>query len=307
MQIVRIVNSQGRQLFLDVISPRSDPDELNERHRQACDSLHVLMEDLGAESLNELSTMIPTGKKVRDEPDAVSSSWTLVYRDLAEWAELYHQVKYSAWVSDTVVVRNGLLRSKLFAGDGFVRMGKLMVEAIKNQRRNGIKIFLVGLAKHSQVLARYRLAMALEDAMPARTARYVRVPRELEEKVYKWKEFARGPEDEGPGEVAKFVIGSMFLVRFGQDTHDPVWALDLLESQTGEAGEILGYLLQDAIDGFPMPFYPRCLQRAHEHAQAIDFDLDVLQDTVIDAVRALIEEGRREIFDDLSLASGAAN
>ncbi len=101
--------------------------------------------------------------------------------------------------------------------------------------------------------------MALEDALPARTARYVRVPRGLEEKVYKWKEFARGAEegqsaDNESREPPKFVIGSMFLVRFGPERHDPIWAIDLLESQVREAGEIFGYLLQDAIEGFPVPF-----------------------------------------------------
>lgn len=99
----------------------------------------------------------------------------------------------------------------------------------------------------------------------------------------------------------------MFLVRFGQEAHDPIWAIDLLESQASEAGEILGYLLQDAIDGFPIPFYPRCLQRAHEYAQILDFDLDVLQDTVSDAVRALIEEGKHPVFDGLTLAPDIAN
>jgi hypothetical protein len=308
MQLVRIVNSQGQQLFLDVISPRSDPDELVERHRQAGDALHVLMEDLKVTHLNELSPMIPSGRRVREQAELVSSSWPLVYRDLAEWAELYHQIRYSNWAADTLIVRNGLLRSKLFGKDGFVQMGKLMLDAIDDQRRKGIRIFLVGLARHAQVLARYQLAMALEGAFPAKTARYVRVSRALEEKVYKWKEFARGAEDEKPGEeAAKYVIGAMFLVRFGQETHDPIWAVDLLESQAGDAGEIFGYLLQDAIDGFPVPFYPRCLQRAYEHAQAVDFDLDVLQDAVSDAVRALIEEGKREIFDGLTLAPDVAN
>ncbi len=68
------------------------------------------------------------------------------------------------------------------------------------------------------------------------------VPRELERKVYKWEEFARGVEDETTGESAKFVIGSMFLVRFGSGSHDPVWAIDVLEPQAAEAGKIFGYL-----------------------------------------------------------------
>ncbi len=307
MQLVRIVNSQGRQLFLDVISPRSDPDALAERHRQAGDSLHILMRDLEAEQLCDLSPMIPSAIDVRERPEQINSSWTRDYRDLAEWAELYRQVRYTDWPTDTLIVYNGLLRSKIFHEDSFVRMGRLMVQAIGERARAGITIFLAGIARRSQVLARYRLAMALEGTLPARNARYVPVPRKLEEKVYKWKEFARGPADERPGEErAKFVIGSLFLVRFGPDLHDPIWAVDLLEAQADRAAEIFGYLLQDAIEGFPVPYFPRCLQRAHEYAQAVDFDLDVLQDTVSDSVRSLIETPKRDVFDSLALAPDVA-
>jgi hypothetical protein len=306
MQLVRIMDSQGRQHFLDVVTPRTDPDELVEHHRQAGDSLHILMEDLQVAHLSELSPMIPSARKVREQPDRVPLRWPRDYRELVEWAVLYERIRYSDWGSDTLFVRNGLLRSKIFGKERFVEMGALILEAIERHRRNGVKIFLAGIARRSQVLSRYRLAMALEDTFPAETARYVPVPRKLEEKVYRWKEFARGPEDDQAGEAAKFVIGTMFLVRFGPGTHDPVWAVDLLESQAGQAGEIFGYLLQDAIDGFPVPFYPSCLQRAHEYAQAVDFDVDVLQDTVIDSVRTLIEEGKRGVFDGLTLAPDAS-
>jgi hypothetical protein len=307
MQLVRVVDSYGGQLFIDVISPTTDPSELLARHREARDPLHVLMEALKVERLSDLSPMIPTSEKIRSEPDRISPSWTLVYRDLAEWAVLFHRVTCSDWGSDTLLVRDGLLRSKIFSGTLFIQMRKLMLEAIERNRSRGIRLFLVGVAKHSQVLARYRLAMALEDALPADAARFVPVPRELERKVYKWEEFARGAEDETTGESAKFVIGSMFLVRFGKGSHDPIWAIDVLEPQTGEAGEIFGYLLRDAIDGFPVPYYPRCLQRAHEHAQIVDFDLDVLQDTILHAARGLIEEHKRDIFDGLALAPDVTN
>ena len=34
-----------------------------------------------------------------------------------------------------------------------------------------------------------------------------------------------------------------------------------------------------------MPFYPLCLQRAHENAALVDFDFDVIQDLVFDGIR----------------------
>ncbi|HLK15862.1 MAG TPA: hypothetical protein VKT78_13745 [Fimbriimonadaceae bacterium] len=63
--------------------------------------------------------------------------------------------------------------------------------------------------------------------------------------------------------------------------------------------EIFGYLLADAIDGFPVPFYPLCLQKAHEFAQVVDFDLTILQDEVFKAVRGLVPDG--SVLDEFML------
>src|SRR5207248_5826294 len=65
----------------------------------------------------------------------------------------------------------------------------------------------------------------------------------------------------------------------------------LFRSQAAEAHTILGYMLADAINGFPVPLYPQCLQKAHENAALVDFDFDIMQDLVFDALRkALADE-----------------
>src|SRR5690606_13887002 len=126
------------------------------------------------------------------------------------------------------------------------------------QEKDKLKVFLVGLAKHSKVMDRYNLAMAIENLFPSGEPRYVSIPRSLEKKAYVWGEYARGQEEEGgEGEAPKFVIGDMHFVRFGTKSGDPVWIVDILSSQKDRAQEIFGYLLADAINGFPVPFYPR--------------------------------------------------
>ena len=296
VQLVRVVDSYGEQLCLDAVTPTTDTDALS--RAQFNDdgtprtALGRVIADLGVgpPTLAGLSHMIPAGHKVRERPDEVSPSWVLVYRDLCEWAALYERICYRSFATDTLLVRDGLLRSKLFRGEHFIAFRKKIESAIQRVRRETRRqVFLVGVAKHSKVLTRYNLAMAIEGTLAAGVPRFVRVPRLLEAKAYVWPEYARGAESEGGGgEAPKFVAGDMYFVRFGARKGDPLWTVDILSSQTDRAAEIFGYLLADAMDGFPVPFYPRCLQRAHEAAEIVDFNLDVLQNEVIGAVRSLL-------------------
>lgn len=309
VQLVRVVDSYGEQLCLDAVTPTTDTDILSRAQFKDDGSprtaLGRVMADLNVtpRTLNRLSHMIPDGKKVRETPDEVSPSWVLVYRDLCEWAALYERICYRTFATDTLLVRDGLLRSKLFRGELFIEFRKRIEEAIETIRKETRrKVFLVGLAKHSKVLARYNLAMALEGTFPHGSPRYVGVPRKLEAKAYVWPEYARGAEaEEGAGEAPKFVAGDMYFVRFGERSGDPLWTVDILSSQTQQAAEVFGYQLADAIHGFPVPFYPRCLQKAHEFAEIVDFDLDILQDEVLVAVRGLLNEKEIPALEALRL------
>ncbi|HXH23763.1 MAG TPA: hypothetical protein VNI78_00855, partial [Vicinamibacterales bacterium] len=221
----------------------------------------------------------------------LSPSWVQVYRELVEWAILFALLKKD-FGTDTLIVCDGLLRSKVFAGDLFRRLVQGMQERIQDQwSRSRRRVYVAGVAKHSKVLARYRLAMALEGVLCTDYPAYVEVPRDIEERAYVWSEFARGDDRvvEG-GEINRFVGGKMFLVKFGAHPRDPVWPVDIFLPQVGEAHTILGAMLADAINGFPVPHYPRCLQKAHENAALVDFDIEVFQDSIFEGVRASLGE-----------------
>lgn len=300
VQLVRVVDSYGKEHLLDAVAPTTDTDRLSERHWKRGETpktaLGRLMKDLDAATLNELSHMIPKGETLRDDPSSISPSWVQVYRDLCEWAVLYDRVCYANFATDTLLVRDGLLRSKLFRHDGFQRMTDLMQVAIDRiQAVERRKVFLVGLAKHSKVLDRYGLSLRLENVFQPGDARFVAVPRAMEAKAYVWQEWARGAQDVQPGrEAAKFVAGNMYFVRFGPMATDPIWAVDLFTPQAGVCQEIFGYLLADARDGFPIPYYPRCLQKADEYAQVRGFDLDILQTEVFGVVEEVVGAGARD-------------
>jgi len=286
IQLVRVVDSSNNEYCLEAVSPTTPVQKLNERQfaadGAARTALGEMMAFLGVDSLPALSHMIrPT-----DKGKPVSPSWVQVYRELVEWAILFAILKKD-FGTDTLIVCDGLLRSKVFAKELFQRLLQGMKDRIDAQwHKNRRRVYLAGVAKHSKVLSRYRLAMALEGVLQTDYPAYVDVPREVEEKSYVWSEFARGDDraDEG-GEINKFVGGKMFLVKFGSHRRDPVWPVDIFVPQVGQAQIILGSMLADAINGFPVPHYPRCLQKAHENAALVDFDFDILQDFIYEGVR----------------------
>lgn len=285
IQLVRVVDSSNNEYCLEAVSPTSPIQQLNERQfnkdGSPCSALGEMMAYLGVKSLPDLSHMIrPT-----DLGKPISPSWVQVYRELVEWAILFAILKKD-FGTDTLIVCDGLLRSKVFAKDLFQHLLQGMKERIDSQwSRNRRHIYLAGVAKHSKVLTRYRLAMALEGVLKTDYPAYVEVPRDVEERAYVWSEFARGDDRAGDGEINKFVGGKMFLVKFGSHWQDPVWPIDIFVPQVSDAPIIIGSLLADAINGFPVPHYPRCLQKAHEHAALVDFDFDILQDFIYEGVR----------------------
>ena len=307
VQIIRVVDSSNNEYCLEAVTPTTDRRAVNARHLEeggtAKTPLGRMMLKLGKRSLGDLSHMIPRPPASGEPTKPVSPSWVQVYRELTEWAILLDLVSERQFGTDTVIVADGNLRSKVFAKELFIEYRRLLQAAIEKQRmEQRRRIHLAGVAKHSKVLQRYRLAMAIEGVLRTDYPAYVEVPRDLEAKAYVWQEYARGDEeaDKLGGEANKFVGGKLFFVKFGARPHDPVWPIDIFLPQAHESAAILGYMLADAIDGFPIPFYPRCLQRAHENAALVDFDMTILQDQVVRSIRAVLgQHGDR--IDELTL------
>lgn len=292
VQIVRVVDSNNKEYCLEAITPTTSISTLSAKQFNEDGSgrtaLGEMMNYLGVATLQKLSTMIND-----NEPSKLPSpSWVQVYRELVEWATLLSFIKKQDFGTDLLIIYDGLLRSKVFAGDLFKKYIQGIQESIELQKqKNRRKIYLAGVAKHSKVLARYRLAMALEGILVTKYPAYLEIPREIEEKAYRWAEYARGDDRAmDNGEINKFVGGKMFFVKFGKGQRDPVWPIDIYLPQLSEAHLILGYMLADAVNGFPVPLYPQCLQKAHANAALVDFDFDILQDQIFDGIRQILAE-----------------
>lgn len=307
VQLVRVVDSSNNQYCLEAVTPTTDRRAVNARHLKEdgapITALGRMMVKLGVKGLWQLTHMIPSPPDPKEPVRPISPSWVQVYRELMEWAILLDLVTEHQFGTDTVIVADGNLRSKVFAKELFIEYRRVLERAIEEQwAKRRRRLYLAGVSKHSKVLQRYRLAMAIEGILRTDYPAFVEVPRELEKNTYVWDEYARGDEEAEKlgGETNKFVGGKMFFVKFGSRPHDPIWPIDIFLPQASEAPTVLGYMLADAIDGFPVPFYPMCLQRAHENAALVDFDMTILQDQVLRSVRDILGE-QRDRLDELTL------
>jgi hypothetical protein len=282
VQLVRVVDSANNEYCLEAISTGTTVEEVDRRHFDGngvgVTPLGRLMAALGLRSLYDLSFL------ARDRP--LSPSWVGVYRELMEWAILLDLVRTRDFGTDTVLVQDGLLRSKVMRD--FRGFSQLLNDAVATQfRRSRRRVYIAGVSKGSKVLQAMRLAMALEGIMRTAFPTYVEVSTEIQDEVIRWDEYTRGAGAED-GSMRLFNLGRMYFAKFGGSPYDPVWAVDILDSQAADAPTILGYLLADALDGFPMPFFPQCLQRAHDNAALVDFDQAILQREIVTSLRAAL-------------------
>ncbi len=293
VQLIRVVDSSNNEYCLDVVSPTMDMDRLSARQFDPSGkpktSLGYMMSFLNLNNITQLSPMIRKPQPGRP----VSPSWVQVYRELVEWAILFHILHTKEFATDTIFVCDGLLRSKVFSGDLFPKLLKGIEGSIEaHYKKSHRRIYLTGVCKSSKVLDRYRLIMAIEGILQTNYPAYAEIDRELERNAYVWDEYARGSDDNfGSGEINKFVGGKMYFVKFGSRPNDPIWPVDIFMPQVANADAIVGYMLADAINGFPVPFYPQCLQKAHENAALVDFDFDILQDEIFRGIRAQLGDG----------------
>ncbi len=296
VDVIRVVDSGDKQYCIEAVTPGMLVDEIDSRHfdarGKAVSPLGRMMTALEVKSVGDLSTSI------RKKPEDRTGLWITIYRELIEWAVLLDLVRGDyRFMTDTVIVFDGLLRTKKFAQGLFGKYQQLLSDAIRAQyeaRRR--RIYVVGIAKRNKFLQQYRLAMALTGVMRNTYPCYTPIPDDLQKSVYKWAEIVTGG-----GEGESYNAGKLFLVKFGSHIHDPVWAVDILKWQSHDAGLILGHLLFDAQEGFPVPYYPLSLQQAHEKAALAGLDFDILQEEVSSAIEECVGEDSRRMLDELAL------
>ena len=299
VELVRVVDSRGNEHALDAVSSTISIEELEERAKRgskyAVTPLERLAQDTG-KTLEQMSYLIrglgTPGK---------STGAMRCYRDIVEWAVLYDLVANPnlQWGSDTILVRDGLLRTKSFSRDTFPLLDKNIRGCVAAHAERNIQLSLVGVAKQSAVLGRLAVALELEATFHKSYPCFVQVDRDIEAECYNfdrtWLDTYETTEEDDTGRRLYQSLGQLYLVKFGDRPMDPVWPVDIAEWQVDKAERILGQLTVDAQQGFPIPDYPMCIQRAHDFAKLSGLEIQDLQDMLFQGMcnRLTAEESER--------------
>ncbi len=295
VNLVRVVDSSSNEYHLEAVTPNLTLKELNARQLDSSGTpltaLGRMMKYMQATSLADICQVF----KATDENR--SASWIGEYRGLHEWAVFFHLVREKDFGTDTIIVRDGPFREKMFNPGYFKRLRDGIAEGLETQLKSKRRrLYLVGILKKSKLFQKYRLALALEGTFHTRYPCFARIPEDMLRVVFnKWPEWI-----ENTGSNEGFVAGKLFAAKFGAGSYDPVWLVDIFESQASEASRIMSYLLNDATSGFPVPCYPASLQRAHDAAALVDFDMDILEQIIGQTLRSSLGD-RADVIDKLAI------
>jgi hypothetical protein len=296
IEFVRIVDSKGIQCALDAIPGNATPESLNLRAEEGnpllLPPLRRLCKDIGEGiKVTDLSYLLKglgeSGK---------STGAMRAYRDIVEWAVLYDLMN-KEWGSDTIIVREGLLRTKSFKRSIFPHIAEAIKGNCDQHKKKNVKVSIVCVAKQSSVLSRLAVALELEGVFHKPFPCYVKVPADIEAECYNfdrtWLDTIETPPDEN-GEHLYQSIGNLFLVKFGDRASDPVWPVDLAAWDLAESPRIMGQLLHDAQPGFPIPDFPMSIQKAHDLAKINGIEMSVLQDLLFEGIMLQFSPDEKE-------------
>jgi hypothetical protein len=175
---------------------------------------------------------------------------------------------------------------------------QLIREGVALHRKRNVSISIVGVAKQSAVLSKLSLALQLEESFDRNYPCYVKVPEDIEEDCYNfddtWLKTLETTDLQAERKLLYASMGNLYLVKFGNRTMDPVWPVDVAAWQVDRAEKILGQLTVDAQQGFPIPDYPMCIQKAHDYAKLSGMEVQILQDELTNAMTNHLSVPQRE-------------
>jgi len=293
VEIVRVVDSDGRVHFQDFLPLSGDPEKLGEKLFQEVPILRKLIQELGLSDWRELSYLYFS---IKDQPDpetilAISDTrrFIKVLRDILEWAALV-ELAFQSSQPVFLLIRDGLLRTKFIKKQIFPRLVEVFKRAYDTH-----KAMIVGVAKRSKALNYLSLALTMEGIFDRWAPCFAEVPPELEQEAYTWAHTWM----EGQ------CFGRLHLVKLVEGRDALILPIDIPEWLMPRRKEVFEYLAETAKSSYPVPGYPYPLIRAHENANLSGLEMEIISDLMS---KALVEgvdiDDKEKIVRYITLGKG---
>lgn len=300
--VVEVADSNGN-VRLKFAAPGGDLRDSGE--------LPTLIEELDANPIISTFLGILGVKSLADVTEILTNRGTLM--ELGELACAFEKVDEAPADDMTVVIHDGLLRTKKVKAELIPRLSKLL-------ERNKRHVKLVGVARASKVLFMLKAALVCEKVFPSDQIGYVKVPLDIEEEAYRWS--GHGRIDPKKGNRLDYALGGLYIAKLsrsasvmvtveipeyhGNNVDRPVYSEE-------ETGDIISFLAKDSLHSYPVVGYPQTMMRAREHAASQGLPSSMLRDRIMDEIikgkdRALAEYVRDErmIGEGIEASPGGA-
>ncbi len=256
VQIIRVVDSEGRRYFEGFIPLSFDTDQLVQHFFKNNEELQWLKSVLGL----DWDAFSPS-------TDYLKSNLMGMLRELLEWTAILRLMSEES--RPRIVLRDGLLRSVGIPFDVFDALKQALKDiSVQHNHR------LVGVAKRSRVLNYLSLVISVDESLPAGLAGYVEISEDLEREAappsYRW--------------ASPRSMGKLLLARLTPDSQ-PIFPVEIPEWETKQTGEIMASLSEDAAGSYPIPGYPFSLVKAHRLARIGGFEIEILERMLIKEIR----------------------
>lgn len=273
IDVIEIADSNGNTKLKFAV-PLSE--ELDKTDLRSIEELPIINKFL---SILRVSSLVEASEVLKDPK-------TLM--EIGEWACIFDKITTASHEEKTIVMKDGLLRTKKIKSE---LIGKLK-GLLENKKGH---VMLVGVAKTSKIVSLLSTALILEKKIPPNQIGYIKIPLELELKVYTWsgKGLIRGRI-----ESLNYAFGAIYIVKLSK-LRNILVTVEIPNNYTKEEiTEIISYLAKDSKYSYPILGYPQTIMRAHEAAVRVGLPASIVKDKILERVKELSDQEVKTFLRD---------
>ncbi len=235
-------------------------------------------------------------QKLTDITEVLTDRKTLM--ELGEFACMFDKVEVAPHDEKTIVMRDGLLRTKKLKAELLPRLKQRLAD---NKRH----VKMIGVAKTSKLLYLLQAALVCENVFPQDRIGFVKVPIEVELRAYRWGGHGLLKGHETRPLVYSF--GSLYIAKLSRHKNLLVTVeipnnIDNSEMYSDDdIMEIISYLANNAKLSYPNIGYPQTLMKAHEYAVQQGFPTSIRRDKILDRLRETSDPKLKDYIRDHEL------